>query len=256
MSLLIDIARCSNVPICLSSSNSSHRCAGIVGLQGKRLDEHQVPEPWSGRLELAPVLFLSSNPAISEEDAYPRWNWLDDEIIDYFTNRFQGGQKEWVKDGIYCLCREGTAHHQYGVRYWQAIRRRAAELLGTGNVRPGIDYVLSEVVHCKSRDERGVRTAMETCAHLYLEKLVSTAAAKVVIVVGRFAAGAARCIFSIPSDASIFGPVLIGNRLRYFAFLPHPNSFGQKTFPKSLSPEALSQLQRFLKTGQNSSTAF
>ena len=52
----------------------------------------QVPEPWSGNLEHAPILFLSSNPSISTAELYPRWEWPDEEIADFFGRRFGGGQ--------------------------------------------------------------------------------------------------------------------------------------------------------------------
>ena len=52
----------------------------------------QVPEPWSGDLEGAPILFLSSNPSISTAELYPRWKWPDEEIAGFFGRRFSGGR--------------------------------------------------------------------------------------------------------------------------------------------------------------------
>jgi hypothetical protein len=52
----------------------------------------QVPEPWSGELEHALILILSSNPSISTAEIYPRWEWPDEEIADFFGRRFGGGR--------------------------------------------------------------------------------------------------------------------------------------------------------------------
>lgn len=47
------------------------------------LNEYKVPEPWSGRIEQVPILFLSSNPSISSVEDYPRWSWSDGAIDDF-----------------------------------------------------------------------------------------------------------------------------------------------------------------------------
>jgi hypothetical protein len=38
------------------------------------------------------------------------------------------------------------------------VRQRAIELLQR-DVRPGVDYALTEIVHCKSKSENGVAEA-------------------------------------------------------------------------------------------------
>ena len=157
MGLLIEIARCPNVPLCVEGGHEAHPCSTIVRSQSARgLEDFQVPEPWSGHIESAAVLFVSSNPSISDVEAYPRWSAPDDLIGEYFTHRFGGGRKPWIKEGRYGLRRDGT----YGraVVFWSAVRQRAIDLLDRP-LRPGRDYALTEVVHCKSRAERGVREA-------------------------------------------------------------------------------------------------
>ncbi len=164
MELLREIVQCVNVGICRTNPQQIHPCAAIVGLQmSKSKEDYQVPEPWSGRLEQARILFLSSNPSISETEEYPRGDWPDSKIEDYFVNRFGGGKKEWIKDGIHGLQRDGS----YGkaTRFWVAVRKHASDLLEKDirSVRPGVDYALSEVVHCKSREEEGVKEALKEC---------------------------------------------------------------------------------------------
>lgn len=100
MTLLLKIARCPNVPACLEGGHEGHPCSTIVGSQAAGgLEDFQVPEPWSGQIRSAAVLFVSSNPSISEVEAYPRWSAPDDLIDEFFTQRFGGGRKVWIKQG-------------------------------------------------------------------------------------------------------------------------------------------------------------
>ena len=69
-------------------------CREIIETQRARgLDRFQLPEPWSGHIEQARVLFISSNPSIGEgsiDDGrdYPRRWWADNDISRYFDERF------------------------------------------------------------------------------------------------------------------------------------------------------------------------
>ena len=80
-----------------------------------------------------------------------------------------------MRKGRYPLLRTGE-HKERWVRYWAAVRRRAGELLGREAV-PGVDYAMSEVVHCKSARERGVGSALGECVPRYLEALVAASGA-------------------------------------------------------------------------------
>lgn len=247
LSLLIEIARCPNVTACLSSPGRAHPCAAIVGSQHNTASEFQLPEPWSGHLGTAPVLFLGSNPGIAETEEYPLGRWPDESVVDFFTYRFGGGSRVWVKDGLRTLLRDGTYKRNW-VRYWAGVRKRASELLGRDRVVPGVDYVMSEVVHCKSRSEQGVGEAADECVKLYLRRLVAESAARVVVSLGRFPEHAVRREFCVPDAVSLYGPVEVGGHSRYFVFLPHPNAFAPKTIAKCLSPDDIVRLRRFLVT--------
>jgi hypothetical protein len=232
--LLVEITRCMNF-----NSNEGNPCTKIVQVQTE--DDYQVPEPWSGDLENAPILFLSSNPSISSKEKYPRHSWPDDRIIDFFVHRFGGGIENWTKNGRYILYKDGT-YSNIWVRYWGGVRRRAIELLGS-DVRPGIDYVMSEVVHCKSHDEIGVRDTVQECSRRYLQRIVEQSCARVIVCLGGFASDAACQIFNIPKGINISEPIEIGNRLRYFAFLPHPNAYKPRSFAKCLEGSELEHLR-------------
>ena len=86
---------------------------------------HQLPEPWQGHLEHTPILFVSSNPSISDSvnvpppeparpareflgqttDQHPsirrlgqgpKWVWDDDELVDRYESSFD----LYIKNGI------------------------------------------------------------------------------------------------------------------------------------------------------------
>jgi hypothetical protein len=75
------------------------------------------------------------------------------------------------------------------------------ELLGN-DVCPGIDYVMSEVVHCKSHKEIGVKEALPECGKRYLKRVVTQSGARVVVGFGKFAADAVHQVFDIPDAYS------------------------------------------------------
>src|SRR5207247_2634075 len=89
--LLVLIARCPNVP--RARLERDHPCKRLVLSQPVVPDRFQVPEPWSGELRRAPVLFVSSNPGFGLEAAYPTASWSDTQLRDYFGMRFGGGTK-------------------------------------------------------------------------------------------------------------------------------------------------------------------
>lgn len=245
MTLLHEIARCPVAQFCLQHPSEKHPCREIVLSQrSASLGEHQVPEPWSGHGEQAPILFLSSNPSISVAEEYPRWSWSDAAIEDYFANRFGGGSRTWITHGTKSLQRDST--YSGPVAFWAAIRQRAMELVER-DVVPGIDYALTEIVHCKSKGERGVAAAQEHCVPRYLQRVLDLVGAKVVVVLGARAKAALQTMFNIPKNTNVFGPTQIGNHPRLITFLPHPNAFAPKSFAKCLSLDDLQKLRSFLK---------
>jgi hypothetical protein len=238
--LLLEITRCP-ASTCLGDRAKGEPCSKIVHSQEVSFSEHQVPEPWSGHLSLASILFLSSNPSISPDEDYPRWSWSDHMIADFFECRFGGGEKQWIRDGTYNLNKDGS-YPPRPTRFWCEMKRRAQELLQKEPI-PGEDYALSEVVHCKSRSEQGVTDAVKRCADLYLHRLLSYSGAKVIVCLGRFAQQVVRETFSIPESVRVHGPVAIGQRDRVFAFLPHPNARAVRSFVGCMKEDEVNLLR-------------
>jgi hypothetical protein len=196
-------------------------------------------------------LFISSNPSIDDLEEYPDRFWGSDRIIDFFNNRFTS-DAVWVRDGLYALRRDGS--RSPWVRFWAAARSRASEVLDKSReqIVPGIDFALTEVVHCKSRKEEGVREAQMCCAERYLERVLSLSPAKVIIVYGKRAENAIRNYFSakmgtLPNNV---WHLSIGRQSKMLVFLPHPNESGsRKALQENVGCAGLSQIRAHLKDG-------
>jgi hypothetical protein len=196
------IMRCPHIDAALDPAIKDP-CARVVGAQWPRTKdvsveerrrrferEHELPEPWSGDLERALILFVSSNPsgavpirlgAIRGDKKAPRGAWDDERLEDYYHWRFE----DHIEDGRY--------HIENGVRgsavgFWSGTRGIARQLLS--DAAPGRDYVLTELVRCKSRREKGVEKALKPCTDAYLKETLALARnAEVVVALGRKARG-------------------------------------------------------------------
>lgn len=247
-SLLLEIARCPNVAACARPAAKRHPCAAIVSSQTRHgAHAFQIPEPWNGRLDEAQILFIGLNPGVNPREQYPVDGWEAAEVVDFFVNRFGGGRKPWILDGTRPLESNG-AHVRRQVRFLAEIRSRAAELLNIvrANVRPGHDYALTEVVHCKSKESEGVADAAAECASRWLARILQESVASVVVCLGKEASGAlgslARVTPAIPSVTR----VELGGRMRALAFMPHTNARRTRTFTTCLSAADLAALRAAL----------
>lgn len=249
--LLEEIAYCAEIH--KHRHDESTPCSRIVAAQDDA-SPFQPPEPWSGLIESAPILFLSSNPSIDESrlEEYPEADWEINRVRSFFNFRFNGGQGgfDYVQDGVRPLLKSG----EYGrsVAFWGAVKRHADDLLGREAV-PGVDYALTEVVHCKSRQEVGVKEAMDECSSNYLDRLLQVSGASVVILLG----SRARVIFvtrypDIISVSPEFGTVMqieVGMRRRLVAFMPHPNAHMKRRLSERVSSAQLDRLRAAASEG-------
>ncbi|WP_263375720.1 uracil-DNA glycosylase family protein [Granulicella aggregans] len=244
--LLGEISHCPVVrEIRLGNSTSSCACRQIVSVQTGA--DFQVPEPWSGQIDIAPLLFISSNPSIDEHEDYPYASWEFSKTADFFSNRFALASG-WVKDGLYPRQIDGSWSKDW-VRFWASARGRSREILQR-KIEPGIDFALTEVVHCKSRREYGVSEARDECANRYLQRVISVSAAKLLIVYGKQAEGVVRRHFGPAMTALGHGLslILIGDRPRMLVFLPHPNERGsKKTVESNVGTKGLTLIRAHVK---------
>jgi len=241
--LLLTIARCPEISKCLEGNNN-HPCRTIIGLQGSTsITDHQLPEPWSGEIDKAPILFISSNPSIGEDEIFPTGNWESEKIYDYFHHRFGGGKEEWIVNGTKSLRKDRS----YGraTMFWAGVKSRAKELLERDPV-PGVDYALTELVHCKSKQELGVSEALDHCVSLYLTKVLAASNAKVLVGLGNLAKDVLYSEFGLVGDKKLYGPLPILGTQRMVVLLPHPNARKARSFEKILSENELNLLRSFV----------
>lgn len=160
----------------------------------KNFIEKQLPEPWNGNIENARIMFISSNPSISEDEIYPTDNfakWTDDKIADFFENRFTNG----------CRRNDGTP---FFVNFWNGLIKHTNWIseICLGNSIPKIcpegrnykdhyyklnDVIVStELVHCKSRNEIGVDDCLND-QFKYMKEIVSLFKGEIIVLFGNYA---------------------------------------------------------------------
>lgn len=274
---LVEVARC---PILrgILEGETGHPCGTVVGVQwdaavsvderrARWHTEHQLPEPWSGDLSRARVLFVSSNPSIGGKPArsgapavpavaasppaselasqpslrygvgaHPRDSWTDEEIIDFYARRFVS---RIAPGGRFVLPDGRPGGYQ---RFWGWAENRLKEIIPDGVM--GVDGCLTELVRCKSRNEVGVRAARPVCTTSFLARTIALSGARLIVAVG---AHASRHFGLEPGE--LRPPALIEGRERQIISLRHPaSSLNPKRFATALEdPADLELLRSYLQ---------
>lgn len=248
--LLVRVARCPLIREALGDNR--HPCRDVVAMQGDTERDRQVPEAWAGNLRKSRVVFVSSNPSIgtasqdqapSTAEAYPVAAWPDEKIVEFLGSRFdQSVRPRPFVQNFHHLQRDGHYSHK-PTRFWLSMQRRAEELLGD-EADPSRNYVMTEVVHCKSKGETGVAMAAETCARRYLNDILSLTAAPIVVVVGKQAhLGLHEHLPHLPEPPYIC-PAQLGGLPRKLVFIWHPAAFqGPKTISGLYGSESAAWLK-------------
>ena len=111
-----------------------------------------------------------------------------------------------------------------------------------------MNYVMTEVVHCKSKKEVGVSQAAATCANRYLSDFLALTNAPIVAVVGKKSHD---CLnnalgLALPGPPYITSREL-GGMSRHLVFLWHPAGFkGPKTIAGLYGDDELERLRNLL----------
>ena len=236
INLLNDICYCQNF-----LNNNQQVCKSINDFQnqfyGADSGVRQLPEPWSGDIINAPVLFISSNPSFSENELYPNSAWPVNITRDFFINRFKnrGIEFSWVWNHK-VLHKNGNRGR--AVNYWSSIKKRAEELCQR-EVIPGTDYSMTELTHCKSTGQTGVLQALNECAQNHISRILKISHAQVIIGIGSIVAS-----YFKREDNVNDTPIL---------YLPHPNARILKTFEccYSENAETLENIRAILQNVNN-----
>ena len=297
--LALEISSCTEVLEAIDKN--SHPCHKVVDWQNKqwlplisevKSSKLHRPEAWTGNLLSAPIIFLASNPSFNADENYPDWStdWQDEEIIEFATHRFvEEGERTFGaidsgpnRDKTFLL--DGTPSEN-SVAYWREIRGRVAEILNkeTGDVSAHEDFVMTEMVHCKSHKEIGVNEALLHCSKLFMDRIFTLSPASIVIVMGAKPGQQLVKLYSdIPPDwgfwidkeqntqrgywpkkteiesaiaQGLWSPeeqlkhtteIKIGGRMRKVIWLPRPNS----SMPRTLvEPLISSQVMNYWRSG-------
>jgi hypothetical protein len=257
--LAAQITHCPEMVKCLKG-DPRHPCSNVVldqwpdGVTDEERRyrwpfQHLLPEPWTGHIEKAPLLFLASNPAggqVSPVDpplppqdndrapelevfdvadhpslrhphSGPKWWFSTEEIRDYYENLFA----LWVDDEDRLRPKPGEPRRKPSP-YWRGARELVT-LLYERQVSPGCDYALTEVVHCRSGHERGVtRRSVDICADLYLTRVLELSPAPLVVIFGAHGNRVMRGRY--PDGGRITEPLLVAGRTRRLVYLTHPTA--------------------------------
>jgi hypothetical protein len=246
MKLFNTVLGCPNVRECVEGDKRSYPCREIVEYQlaltgARSYDEFQLTEPWCGQIDRAPILFVSSNPSIGD-DQRALGRCSNEEAFDSHHFALGGGRGTYTVDGVYTLDSAGNRSKR-PVVYWSRARDRAQELILGRQVIWGEDYAMTEIVRCKSRQEIGVVAALEECTSRHFDRTMSVAVARVIIAVGK-GRKLLRTRYAIPNSESLV-ELEIAGRNRLIAFLPHPSGFerGPRHLGGLYSPSEMRRLQ-------------
>lgn len=248
LELIADLSHCPEVTA-VWAGPASHPCSGVVGVQPSDPDVFQVPEPWAGHIHRAPLLFVSSNPSISKDEPYPTWDMPETARRDFFDRRFGQGRGQ-VKDGMFGPLKspgaDGSWHNTRATPFWRECNTNVCFVLGRPAVA-GIDYAMTEVVHCKSRDQEGVTRATPLCMKRWFERVLAVSGASVVAVLGSVAMKAVSRYLGRDLELWRTSRAVLGGRERLVLAARHTNHFGTRLWSKTLDEETLEGLRAAMR---------
>ena len=239
--LFFDIFKCTDFCNAVAG-DTKHPCNKIINSQPTLLGQN--PEPWNGNLAQAPVLIISSNPSFSPDEFYPQAKWPPKMIADFFVNRFirSGGSHllQWTQDRK-PLMKNGQ-YRERSVPYWNEMNRQMERLFGRP-VQAGVDYCLTEIVHCKSQNNKGVREAAPYCAKKFLTGKNAVSSANIVIGIGAFAC----------SVLEVQGGEIINNEMdnRSVIGVPAPNSSSTRKISELFNEDEINNLRGQIAEHEN-----
>jgi hypothetical protein len=211
--LALEIGNCHEVSKALK--DESHPCHDVVKWQASQwkspilqIENSKMhrPEAWTGDIIHAPILFLSSNPSFDQDENYPNWEtreWPLEKVEDFSINRFTSKIERGygASDGLSTheldrtISKNGELLDK--VTYWNWARNMVAYINGkkTSEISAHSDYAMTEIVHCKSKSEEGVRKARLKCKDRFLERILELSSAQLIIISGKHACEDIKAIY-------------------------------------------------------------
>jgi hypothetical protein len=256
-------------------SNLQEKSSLCAPLLDSRSSISLLPTPWCGHIN-SPIMFISSNPAFNEDEKSPTTDfgvWNDDQIVDFFENRFDPNNR-WTRvsgDDIEFLLTSGKYKKQ---PFWKSIINRAVELqqivnpyLASAQFRGLKNCVLTEIVHCGSKKDKGVKDVKDFCEP-FLDRILTIATqVSAIFIVGDKALGRMNTYFTkkpglenIDLDwhpypkCSRKKPAvaegIIGKRKVIFIAIPHQSNTNNKykmTLERCLTESEIQIIRQFFK---------
>ena len=213
--LALEIGSCCEVSKALN--DQSRPCHDVVQWQADQwkpqilqIENSKMhrPEAWTGEIVNAPILFLSSNPSFNADENYPNWRlgeeeWPLEKVADFSVKRFTSeiNRGYGASDGLSAkevdrtIGKKGELLHK--VTYWNWARSMVAYIHGKeiAQVSAHSDYAMTEIVHCKSKGEKGVKKARLTCKDKFLERILEISQAELIIISGKHACEDIKAIY-------------------------------------------------------------
>ncbi len=241
--LINRIAYCENIEK-VSTNCGETNCEKILTSQKRDNNNYQMPQPWNGNIETSKILFISFNQSLDLDEYYPDNSWKKNDVHDFFINRFSE-KFIWVKNQLYPLEKNKQYRDsKHWIRYWAGVRN-FAKFIFQFTPEPGIDYSLTEIVHCKSIEENGVNEAALECYNKHFNNILNLTSAKIFIVVGKKTEKKVKSINNFNSKAKL-QIQKINDIERIWVFIPHPYARGKKNFGDFFTKKELSTIRKYL----------
>jgi len=234
--LLEEISHCKIAKAYFLNNERGVPCKIIIEFQGaSEIKDFSVPEPWSGDVLKAKILFVSLNPGIGEGEIAPKWDWDLSEIDSLFTNKFING----IVSGKYGLYAKGV---ERSISSWNQIRNTTLTLFKLEHTLDNCEkvvrenyFALTDIVHCKSRESIGISETVKNECSKYLRKILSLSVAKIIICLGV----KVKEYFMEQYEIEESKRTEIEGKERWVIFAPHTNARGARKIEKVLKDQKI-----------------
>lgn len=191
-------------------------------------DEYQLPEPFSGKIDKADYLILSSNPAFSFCENFPvvkKYKSKPDDVIDFFYNRLNNYSNPSYLTKASKICKWVSELDQGIIKtpidypideeYIKITDTEKSEFINKDKI------VLVDSVPFKSNGEYGVPNAIKFCLENYLSQRLDLFEGKYIIICGDYAERVLNHIKSSSTRSKI-----ISKGINKVFIVPHPCAWG------------------------------
>jgi len=245
--LIESICRCQNIGKVLNDQQKGNPCEKIILGQENQYKNFQVPEPFSGKINISKIVFLTCNPSISKNEDFPSPKDSNETYYDFFYNRYDSNHN--LRPGRFI---EGKkVYYNNGIvkvnKTLAEIKSVADHVLGSNSI-PGIDYANIEIIHCKSKSKKSLtKESINECVNLHFGNVLKLVKAKVIISCGIDSLKALNDKFNINAKMHEFiGPVKIFNETRHIAFIGQPGSSETRKGSNAINNENLKKIRELI----------